>query len=182
MLARLDNLGPFQIFFTLSSADMRWEENFTSVLRDRYVHIQYDFETLESRIEVRNEVTNEIETKSLADFLANDVDETLHELIRTNVLTAVLNFNQRFTAFKKEIMFGANNPMQIEYFSSKLEFAIRGAAHIHGVLWLELNKLDTENEIDIEISEQIDQAVHEEPEKSKYQFPGIKKIFKTSWG
>jgi hypothetical protein len=75
-------------------------------------------------------------------------------------------------------MFGANNPMQLEYFSSKLEFAMRGAAHIHGVLWLDLNKLDPENEIDKEVNEQIDQAVEEEDVKSSCRFPGIKKIFK----
>ena len=70
------------------------------------------FDTLKMKIVVKNIVTNEIQTKDLADFLKEDIDETLHELIRTNVLTAVLNFNQRFTAFKKEVMFGANNPME----------------------------------------------------------------------
>ena len=104
----------------------------------------------------------------MADFLAEDVDETLHELIRTNVLTAVLNFNQRFTAFKKEIMFGANNPMEIEYFSSKVEFAMRGAAHIHGTLWLDLNKLDDKkNTVDNENAQPID----EEMGKKRYIFP-----------
>ena len=39
MLAKLDNLGPFQIFYTLSSADMRWEENFTSILREKNIEI-----------------------------------------------------------------------------------------------------------------------------------------------
>ena len=32
MLARLDNEGPFQAFFTLSSADTIWDENFSSIL------------------------------------------------------------------------------------------------------------------------------------------------------
>ena len=31
MIARLDNLGPFQLFFTLSCADMRWTENFAAI-------------------------------------------------------------------------------------------------------------------------------------------------------
>ena len=30
--ARLENLGPFDMFFTLSCADVRWPENFTSIL------------------------------------------------------------------------------------------------------------------------------------------------------
>ena len=32
MLAKLENLGGFQIFFTLSCAEMRWEENFAAIL------------------------------------------------------------------------------------------------------------------------------------------------------
>ena len=34
MIAKLDNLGAFQLFFTLSCADMRWNENLTALLRD----------------------------------------------------------------------------------------------------------------------------------------------------
>ena len=34
MIARLDNLGPFQLFFTLSCADMRWSENFAAILNE----------------------------------------------------------------------------------------------------------------------------------------------------
>ena len=98
MLARLDNLGPFQIFFTLSSADMRWSENFTSILQERNIKIQYDFETFQTRISHTDPVTQTSICKSLDKFLEKDIDESLHELIRTNVLTAVLNFNHRFTA------------------------------------------------------------------------------------
>ena len=35
MLAKLENLGSFQLFFTLSCADMRWKENFAAILRDQ---------------------------------------------------------------------------------------------------------------------------------------------------
>ena len=132
---------------------MRWEENFTSILRERNIQVQYDFETLETKIEFKDTVTNDIRSKGLAEYLKDDVDESLHELIRTNVLTAVMNFNQRFAALKKEIIFGANNPMEIEFFSSKLEFAMRGAGHFHG---------DEPDEVN---------------PSSKCRFPGIKKIF-----
>ena len=42
MIARLDNLGPFQLFFTLSCADMRWSENFAAILKDRGYEINYE--------------------------------------------------------------------------------------------------------------------------------------------
>ena len=33
MFAKLDNFGPFHFFFTLSCADLRWDENFAAILR-----------------------------------------------------------------------------------------------------------------------------------------------------
>ncbi|KAJ8369406.1 hypothetical protein SKAU_G00094340 [Synaphobranchus kaupii] len=41
MMARLDNLGPFQFFFTVSCADMRWDENVTAILREKGLKIEY---------------------------------------------------------------------------------------------------------------------------------------------
>ena len=35
MLGKIDNFGPFHWFYTLSCADMRWDENFTSILREK---------------------------------------------------------------------------------------------------------------------------------------------------
>ena len=42
MLAKLDNLGPFQFFFTLSCADLRWDENFSTILRKLGHTIEYE--------------------------------------------------------------------------------------------------------------------------------------------
>ena len=41
MIAKLDNLGPFHLFFTFSCADMRWEENFGAILKDRGWDVKY---------------------------------------------------------------------------------------------------------------------------------------------
>ena len=35
------------------------------------------------------------------------------------------------------------NPMRIKYYSYKVEFALRGAAHIHGVLWIDWKNFDS---------------------------------------
>ena len=45
MLAKLDNLGPFQFFFTLSCADLRWDENFSTILRKLGFSIEYTVES-----------------------------------------------------------------------------------------------------------------------------------------
>ena len=70
-----------------------------------------------------------------------EVDESLHELIRTNVLNATRNFQHRVDAFIKNIIFGKNNPMHIKNLSYKVEFQGRGAGHIHGVLWADMLKI-----------------------------------------
>ena len=58
----------------------------------------------------------------LRNFLEENVDESLHEFIRTNVFIATRNFIHRLKAFRKEIMLGHNSPMAIEHWSDKMEF------------------------------------------------------------
>ena len=147
MIAKLENLGPFQWFFTLSCADRRWDENFSSLLADRDVKLDY---------KVTNEGTNKTtvkfiedgqeETMELREYLEEKVDESEHEMIRTNVLNATRNFQHRVNAFIKEIIFGENNPMEITNLSYKVEFQGRGAGHIHGVLWAKLSKFEKQSE------------------------------------
>ena len=38
-------------------------------------------------------------------------------------------------------MMGKNNPMRIKYWSDKMEFKGRGAGHIHGVAWCDLQDI-----------------------------------------
>ena len=80
--------------------------------------------------------------KSLKEFLIEDVDDSLHELIRTNVLTATRNFQHRVNAFRKEVLMGENNSMNIKHISYRVEFQGRGAAHIHGTLWLDMKRIE----------------------------------------
>ena len=145
MLAKMDNFGPFHIFYTLSCADMRWDENFTSILREKGFNIIWTASsgTLEDNAEVRIEAEfgNEQKPKELREFLSTEVDESLHEFIRTNVFIATRNFIHRLKSLRKEIIMGANNPMAVENFSDKMEFQGRGAAHIYGVAWCNLQKL-----------------------------------------
>ena len=45
MYAKLDNFGPFQWFFTLSSPELRWDENFGAILMARKCNIRYVIES-----------------------------------------------------------------------------------------------------------------------------------------
>ena len=37
---------------------------------------------------------------------------------------------------------GRNNPINVDYYTYKVEFQERGAGHIHGTLWLKMDKLE----------------------------------------
>ena len=55
---------------------------------------------------------------------------------------ATRNFHHRIEAFKKDILNGRNNPMMIKHISYRVEFQGRGAAHIHGTLWLNIKEIE----------------------------------------
>ena len=80
--------------------------------------------------------------KPLKQFIEEDVDESLHELIRGNVLTATRYFEHRVKNFMSKIVMGKKNPMCASYYTYKVEFQDRGAAHIHGTLWVNLDDLE----------------------------------------
>ena len=80
--------------------------------------------------------------KTLDQFLSEDVNESLHEMIRTNVLSATRNFHHRVNSFKKDVMMRRNNDMKIKFISYSVEFQGRGAAHIHGTLWLDMKNIE----------------------------------------
>ena len=140
MQAKLENLGPFQFFFTLSCADSRWDENFTSILRNLGVSIRYEFDSYGS--EITMVINNDGKEMKLKEYLETEVNESQHEIIRTNILNASRNYNHRVKAFMKEIVMDKSNPMAVKYYSTKVEFQGRGAAHNHGVLWVDVNKVE----------------------------------------
>ena len=78
----------------------------------------------------------------LRKFLENEVEPSLHELVRQNVLTATRNYDHRVKKFIKEIVTGSGSPMNVIKYSTKVEFQGRGAAHNHGTLWVDLNKIE----------------------------------------
>ena len=66
----------------------------------------------------------------------------MHELIRGNVLTATRNYQQRVKHFIRQVAMGANSPMHVKNYTYTVEFQDRGAGHIHGTLWLRLDKIE----------------------------------------
>ena len=70
------------------------------------------------------------------------MDETLHEVVRRNVVTATRNYQQRVNALMKSIILHPSNPLCVKHFSKRLDFQGRGAGHDHGVLWLDIEKIE----------------------------------------
>ena len=154
MIAKLENNGPFHLFFTLSCGDCRYDENFSSFLVDQGYIMDYSLQNDgTSMTKVMSKNGAQI-NKPLEDFLKEDLNESLHELIRTNVLTATRNFHHRVEAFKKEILLGKNNPMRVKYMSYRVEFQGRGAAHIHGTLWLDIENIEKKIMSELDVQEQ----------------------------
>ena len=143
ILAKIDNLGPFHLFFTLSCADQRWDATFGAILGERGYKIIYNRTEKHGKPEVVIEVkTSEGEWVTLQEFLENEIDESRHELIRGNVVMATRYYHARVKAFIAKIVLAKGNPMNVKYYTYKVEFQGRGAAHIHGTLWLHMEQIE----------------------------------------
>ena len=145
VLAKLEQLGAFQFFFTLSCADKRWDETFISLLKQRGVKIicknsgpidkdtKYSYRAPE--IFVQEPGKSEVPLK---EYIQNEE----HELVRENVLTVTMNFDRRVHAFLKRIIMDESSPMKAQYYHYRVEFQMRGAGHVHGVIWVDLPELE----------------------------------------
>ena len=112
----------------------------------------FKFSVVNGVKEVLTEVkTSDGKWKELRQFLEEDMGKSKHELIRGNVVMATRNLHRRVQAFLKRIVLGKHNPMNVKHYTFKVEFQERGAAHYHGTLWLDLDKLERVGEINGEL-------------------------------
>ena len=138
MIASVEQLGPFHIFFFLSCADKRWAENFTSLFELRGHKVEC-IPSANSDYLTISEEDIFVDGMPLEDFLQGS---NLHDLVRQNILTITRNFDHRVKMFRTHILMGKNNPLCVKYYKWRVEFQLRGAAHIHGVLWLDMDSID----------------------------------------
>ena len=151
LYSKLDNLGPFQWFFTLSCADKRWPATVTSVILEnegvkKVVTNVTEDEDGSSSPKTLIYTTTDAEPVDLETFMTTRGLD-FHNVIRENVIEATRYFDNRVKAFIREIVMGGANPLAIKFYSYRIEFQARGAAHVHGVLWADIDKLEeTERE------------------------------------
>ena len=121
---------------------------------------------------------NETIEKPWKEYLRDHVDEKLHSMMKRNVLLATRNFQHRVETFRKEVIFGQNNPMRVRHVSYRVEFQGRGAAHIHGVLWLDLNEIKVEGVDNTTLKESYNKLKHSQPLES-YEVEALEKFTDT---
>ena len=151
VIAKLEQLGPFHFFFTLSCADKRWDENFAAMLSQSGLKITYEPPKQGSNEGTYSYKQDNIfvgENKEpLREYLKR---EDLPEMVRKNVLTITMIFDKRVHAFMSKIVMAKSNPMKAEYYHYRVEFQKRGAGHIHGVLWVDIEEIEKEHKKELE--------------------------------
>ena len=112
--AMVENEGPFTMFFTLSAADTRYPENFTSLLQDHHISFVYR--------EGREECLIDGETIEM--FLQQN--SSRYAFIRDNILTATRNYHFRVRSFIRIIIMNKFSEMLCKFYSYRVEFQLRG--------------------------------------------------------
>ena len=158
LLAMISALGPFQFFFTLSCAEMRWSEVIAHVLRKK----GFTVEVLNQYQEDEEILVDGI---NLLQYM-EDTKQSKHELLRDEMFLITRMFEHRVKSFVRNILMDQGDQgMHVEYFTYRVEFQMRGLPHIHGVAWMEKKFLEQymkEDEFDYDLDklpELIDQFV-----------------------
>ncbi len=119
LVAKVKQLGPFHIFFTLSCGEMRWSDCFVSVLRRKgfKIKIPEDWNGDDDKILV--------EDKPLWDFVDQDLHQSRHELLRDYIFLITRMFDARVKSFISNILMGSGkDKIPISFYSYRIEFQV----------------------------------------------------------
>ena len=132
LIAKVKQLGPFQVFYTFSCGEMRWSEVFLSIFkRHGYdVVIPGNWSGLDSELLV--------EGKPLWDYVNQDMSQSKHELFKKYTSLITRHFDARVKSFVNNILMGggSGDKVPFKWYSYRVEFQARGMPHIHGVAWI----------------------------------------------
>ena len=124
LIAKVKNLGPFHLFFTLSCGEMRWSEVFVSILRSigkdvKYIEGDKGWDGSDENIHVNG-------TK-LWDFVNNHMGCSKNELLKDHIVMITRQFDERVKAFINNILMGSGeNRVPISFYNYRVEFQARG--------------------------------------------------------
>ena len=139
-LAMVEQKGPFTMFITLSAAEMRWSDVSTALLRlkaEGIVTITYNdgWELDDNKIIVVVEKMEEGILKIVEEPLPLHMaaKKNKHKFYKDEFVLITKIFDNRVKAFLKHILMV--NP-DVDNYSYRIEFQVRGLPHLHGVFWL----------------------------------------------
>ena len=139
IFARLEQQGPFHIFFTLSCGESRWPEVFIAILvqnynyKVRYTQKIWDgtFETVEI-CEKKADEKKDSNWQTLADYKKNNI-QNINKFLHKHFVLVSRIFDDRVKNFVNNILLNHG----VAHYAYRVEFQLRGLPHIHGVLWLD---------------------------------------------
>ena len=148
--ARMEQLGPFHIFFTFSCAEMRWPSVIAEVfkvVKDGKLIVTYELDENEEwdgrwesiTIDDRNLFPDEDDESgkiwNLPDFMDHYFKKEkigMTDFLRNHFILITRIFDKRARDFLNLVM----KAKGIENYCFRVEFQMRGLPHIHGVGWL----------------------------------------------
>ena len=138
LFARMEQLGPFHFFFTLSAAEMRWSEVQTAILHyDKKIEkIVYETGWEEDEEKIKLYLRGNAKIQSLKDYKAESRDQ--HKSYKEHFLLITRIFDNRVKAFISNILMANED---VEHYSYRIEFQVRGLPHLHGFFWLNESKI-----------------------------------------
>ena len=150
LFARMEQLGPFHFFFTLSCAEMKWPEVTTSILHTLGNKISYEpgWENDEAKIK--------IDDMPLPEYKEREI-RNKSEFFRKHFFLITRIFDNKVKAFINLL----KSTGQVENYTYRIEFQLRGMPHLHGVFWLKEDEIkpckdDNGDYIDEKVVELID--------------------------
>ena len=153
LLARMEQLGPFHFFLTLSSAEMNWPEFTANILHTLGHKISYEngWEEDDTKIKIDDIPLPTYKEKNIRNKSA---------FFKKHFFMITRMFDNRVKAFLKLLLATG----KVDYYSYRIEFQMRGMPHLHGVFWLSKSEIDRcideEGEFkDKEVTELIDEWV-----------------------
>ena len=133
LIAKVKQLGPFQYFFTVSCAEMRWSEVFATILKSQghTISIETKFDPNGNNFRVLvGDVPLEL-------FLESQPIERI-TVLQQFVVHVTRIFNNRVQTFiQKIVMSKYEGCLPVLFYSYHVEMQLRGMVHIHGCLWLD---------------------------------------------
>ena len=129
IFAKIEQLGPFNLFFTLSCAEMRWPEMMAAVLESEGHQVTFTSNPWNG--EEDDILIDGIPLSEFKKYIGN-----MSSFYQDHIILLTLMFDNRVKAFLKSIF---ND--DIEHYSYRIEWQLRGMPHLHGIIWLKKSSI-----------------------------------------